>query len=77
MACFADVNVSQGSVATYGRCIGIFNTHLTTNLPIYQGIFNLKKMSLDLKVRFQQASFTFDRLGRCFVYVYVCIAVFL
>jgi len=24
MACFADVNVSQGSVATYARCGGIF-----------------------------------------------------
>ena len=33
MACFADINVSQGSVATYARCGGIFNIHLTTNLP--------------------------------------------
>jgi len=24
MACFADINVSQGSVATYARCRGIF-----------------------------------------------------
>ena len=31
-ACFADINVSQGSVATYGRCSGIFNIHLTANL---------------------------------------------
>ena len=31
MACFADVNVSQGSVATYARCGGILNFHLTTN----------------------------------------------
>jgi len=23
----------QGSVATYARCGGIFNIHLTTNLP--------------------------------------------
>jgi len=29
MACFADINVSQGSIATYARCGGIFNTHLT------------------------------------------------
>ena len=36
MACFADVNVSQGSVATYARCVGIFNIHLTANL---EGIF--------------------------------------
>ena len=33
MACFADINVSQGSVATYARFDGSFNTHLTTNLP--------------------------------------------
>jgi len=26
MACFADTNVSQGSVATYARCGGIFNS---------------------------------------------------
>jgi len=33
MACCADINVSQGSVATYSRCGGIFNMHLTANLP--------------------------------------------
>jgi len=33
MACFADINVTQGSVATYARCSGIFNIHLTTSLP--------------------------------------------
>jgi len=33
MPCFADINVSQGSVATYARCGGIFNIHLTANLP--------------------------------------------
>jgi len=33
MTCFADINVSQGSVATHARCGGIFNTHLTGNLP--------------------------------------------
>ena len=31
MACFADISVSQGSVATYARCGGIFNIRLTTN----------------------------------------------
>jgi len=35
-ACFADVNVSQGSEATIARCGEIFNIHLTTNLP---GVF--------------------------------------
>ena len=33
MACFADINVSQGSVATNARCGGIFDIHLTANLP--------------------------------------------
>jgi len=33
MACFADINVSQGSVATYARCGGTFKIHLTANLP--------------------------------------------
>jgi len=27
-ACFADINVSQGGVATYARCGAIFNMHL-------------------------------------------------
>ena len=33
MASFADINVSQGSVATYARCGGIFDIRLTANLP--------------------------------------------
>jgi len=33
MACFAEINVSQGSVATHARRGGIFDIHLTTNLP--------------------------------------------
>ena len=33
MACFADINVSQGSVATRARCGGIFNIDLTPYLP--------------------------------------------
>jgi len=33
MACFADINVSQGNVATYARCSEIFDIHLTANLP--------------------------------------------
>jgi len=32
-ACFADINVSQGNVATYARCGGIFNIRFTANLP--------------------------------------------
>jgi len=30
-ACFADINVSQGNVATYAKRGGIFNTSLATN----------------------------------------------
>jgi len=36
MACFSDINVSQGGdrgVATYARCGVIFNIHSTTILP--------------------------------------------
>ena len=33
MACFAGINISQGSVATHARCGGIFDIHLTVNLP--------------------------------------------
>jgi len=33
MACFADINVSQGSVTTYAMCGGICDIHLTANLP--------------------------------------------
>ena len=39
MACFADINVSQGSVATYTRCGVIIYIRLTANLlrnlPVY------------------------------------------
>jgi len=33
MVCFADINVSRCSVATHAKCGGIFNIHLTANLP--------------------------------------------
>ena len=33
MACFSNINVQRGSVATYARCDGIFNFHLTANFP--------------------------------------------
>jgi len=29
---FSDINVSQGSVATYARCVGILNNRFTANL---------------------------------------------
>ena len=33
LVCFADINVSQSSAATYARCNGICSIHLTANLP--------------------------------------------
>jgi len=47
MACFADINVSQGSVATYARCGGIFNMHLTTNLPRNLAVIFLNRLRID------------------------------
>ena len=43
MACFADSNISQGSVSTYARCGGIFNMHLTANLPRNVSVKNFDK----------------------------------
>ena len=31
MACFADITASEGSVATYARCGGIFNIHFSSS----------------------------------------------
>ena len=46
MACFADDNVSQGSVATCARCGGIFEIHLTgnslRNLPVKKILKSVK-----------------------------------
>jgi len=47
MACFGDINVSQGSAATYARCGGTFNTHLTANLPRYLPVIFLNKSRFD------------------------------
>jgi len=47
MACFADINVSQGSVATYARCGGTFKIHLTANLP-----WNLSVIFFKNRLRF-------------------------
>jgi len=33
LACFADINVSQGSVATYAKCGRTFSMRLIANLP--------------------------------------------
>jgi len=42
MACFADTDVSQGSVATYARYGGILNIRLTTNLPMNLSVKKIK-----------------------------------
>jgi len=41
MACYVDINVSQGSVAAYASCDGIFDIRLTANLP---GNHSVKKI---------------------------------
>jgi len=49
MACFADITVLQGSVATYARCVhGSFNIHLTTNLPRSYPVKKVFKVGSDL-----------------------------
>jgi len=48
MACFANINVSQGSVATCAMCGGIFNIHLTTNLPKNLPVKNFYYIGSDL-----------------------------
>ena len=47
MAHFADINISQGSVATYAKCSGIFNMHLTADLPRNLPV---KKFSKSVKI---------------------------
>jgi len=47
MACFADTDVSQGSVATYARCGENFNIDLTTNLP---GNLPVKKLLKSVEI---------------------------
>jgi len=47
MACFANTVVSQGSVATYARFGGIFDIHLTANLP---GNLVMKKFLKSVKI---------------------------
>jgi len=47
MACYADINVSQGSVATYARCGGILNIHLATNLPKNLPVFFKNRLRFD------------------------------
>jgi len=47
MACFADINVSQGSVATYAKCGGIFTIFLTANLPRNLPVIFLNRLRFD------------------------------
>ena len=43
MACFVDIDVSQGSAATYARCGGIFNIRLTTDFLVSLPVKKIKK----------------------------------
>ena len=47
MAYFADINVSQGSVATHARCVGLFDIYLTAKL---QGNLPVKKNRKSVKI---------------------------
>jgi len=47
MASFADINVSQGSLAAYARCGGIFNIHFITNLPRNLPVIFFKSVKFD------------------------------
>jgi len=42
----SDINVSQGSVATYARSGGIFNNHFTANLPRNLLVKNSKSIKI-------------------------------
>ena len=46
MACFADIDVSQGNIATYARCDDIFNIHLTANLLMNLPVNFLKSVKI-------------------------------
>jgi len=47
MGCFGDINVSDGSVATYARCGGTFNILLTANLPGNHPVNFLNRLRFD------------------------------
>jgi len=42
MACFADINVSLGSVATYARCGGIFDIHLAAKKEPFRDFLKIR-----------------------------------
>jgi len=65
IACFADANVSQGSVATYARCGGIFNIHLTTNLPRNLPVIFLNRLRFDRIMVMTLWTHFFGRPCRC------------
>ena len=50
MACVADINVSQGGVATHATCGGIFNIHLTANLPRNHPVIFFNRFRFDRSV---------------------------
>ena len=47
VACYADINVSQGSVATYARCGGTYNSHLTANLLRNLPVKKINRLTFD------------------------------
>jgi len=71
MACFVDINISQGSVATYAKCGGIFNIHRTANLLRNLAIFFLNRlrfgriMVMSLRPRFSAHPVYSPNLATC------------
>jgi len=58
MACFADTNISQGSVATYAMCGETFNIHLTADLL----------RNLPVKVFFKSVKYGHESVARFLAY---------
>ena len=46
MACFADIIVSQGSVATYLRCGGVVNNQITKGLLLSLPVIVFKSVNI-------------------------------
>ena len=42
---FSDINISQGSVATRLRRVGLFSNHFTANFPLNQAVKEFLKTS--------------------------------
>ena len=51
MACFADINVSQGSVATYLRCGGVVNNQIKKGLLLSLRVKKINRLNFLAKLQ--------------------------